>query len=86
MTEFSPFATSQQLSQRVRRETVFRLFLSDVQLQQYVDNAPTLSSLLIDFLQQFQRVDSLNHRHVGCNIFHLIRLQMTNEVPLDILG
>ena len=57
-----------------------------MQFQQHIDDTLLLGSLLVYLLEQFQRVNSLNHRHIRGDIFHLVGLQMSDEVPFDITG
>ena len=85
MLQLAPLAVGQQLPAVVERQTVLRGLLGNMQLQQHVDDPPALGGLLVNLLQQLQRVDGLHHIYIRCYILHLVRLQVTDEVPDDVL-
>ena len=81
----SPLTFFQHLYKRFFRESPFRLFLGDVELQQTVDGASHLLALLIDFFQQFRSIYSVNERNERGDVFHFVCLQMSCHVPLNVL-
>ena len=86
MLHLSPLAIGQQLTAGIEGESIFRGLLSDMQFQQHAHHPTGLGSLFLDFAQQLQRVHRLDHRDIGGDILHLVGLQMTDEMPLDIAG
>ena len=56
-----------------------------MEFEQDVDDAVVLRRLLVDLAEQLERIDRLHHRDIGRDIFHLVRLQVADEVPLDVL-
>ena len=86
MLHLAPFASLQQFVQCLGSQSVLGLFLGNMQLQQDIDNALIFSRLLLYFPKQLQRVYGLYHRHVWGYVFHLVRLQMTDEMPRYVLG
>ena len=85
MLQLAPLAISQQLATGIGRQAVLRLFLGNMQLQQHINHATALGGLLVNLAEQLQRIDSLDHSHIRHNVLHLVGLQMTDEVPLDVL-
>ena len=86
MLQLAPLTVTEQFTTRIECQSVFRLLLCNMQFQQHIDRTVILGCLLVDLPQQFQGVNRFDHRDIGCDILHLIGLQMTDEVPLDILG
>lgn len=64
------------------RKAILALFLRYVQFEQTGYHAVMLSRLFVYFGQQFVAVHSMYERDVWRNIFHLVRLQMTDKMPL----
>ena len=56
-----------------------------MEFEQDVDDAVVLGRLLVDLAKQLGRIDRLHHRDIGRDIFHLVCLQVADEVPLDVL-
>jgi len=56
-----------------------------MKFQKNLHHTIVLGSLLLNLLEKFQTVYRLNHRDIRCDILHLISLQMTDEMPLDVL-
>ena len=56
-----------------------------MEFEQDVDDAVVLRRLLVDLAKQLGRIDRLHHRDIGRDIFHLVCLQVADEVPLDVL-
>ena len=86
MLKLTPAAVSQQLPQGIGSQTVFGLLLGNVQFQQHVNGATAPRGLLVNLLQQLQRVNGFYHRNVRGNILHLVSLQVADEMPADVLG
>lgn len=61
-------------------------FLCNMELEQAGNHALVFSRQLIDFHQQRFTVNTMDHRHIGGDVFDLVGLQVADEVPLDILG
>ena len=55
-------------------------------LQKAINRATTLRRLLLNSLRQALAIKRLNKMDIGCDILHLIGLQMTNHMPLNIIG
>ena len=86
MVKLAPLAFLQHLAAGVGRKAILRLLLGDMQFQQHVDNAIVLGGLLVDLLQELEAIHRIDHADVGRNVFHLISLQMTDEMPLNVVG
>ena len=56
-----------------------------MKFQKNLHHTIVLGSLLLNLLEKFQTVYRFNHRDIRCDILHLIGLQMTDEMPLDVL-
>ena len=59
--------------------------MRDVELQQAVHNAVVLFGFLVDGFEQVGRVDAVDERDKGDDVFDFVGLQMADEMPLDIL-
>ena len=84
MRHLSPLARLQEFTASINRETRLGIFLGNMQFQQHLHHAVVLGSLLINLLQELQAIHRLNHGDIRSNILHLVSLQMTDEMPLDI--
>ena len=67
-------------------EAEFGLFAGDVDLQEDIDRAPRLGTLLIHLGQEAEGVDAVDEGDVGSDVLHLVGLQVSDEVPPDIFG
>ena len=68
----------------MRREAELSLFGGHVQLEQAGDDPVAAASLFVYFLKQSERVHGVDERDKGSDVFHLVRLKVANEVPLDV--
>ena len=75
-----------RILQFFRQEAELRLLLRHMHLQQHIHHTPHLGGSLLNILQMLQAVHSVNHAHKGDVILQLLALQVTDEMPLDILG
>ena len=57
-----------------------------VELQQTIDLAVVLGGLLVDGLQERERVDAVDERDEGDDVLYLVGLEVSDEVPLDVVG
>ena len=55
-------------------------------LQKARYTAPNLCSLLVHFLKQPEGIDTVYQVYERCNVLYLVALQMTYEVPSDVVG
>ena len=85
MRHLSPLARLQKFTASIDRKTRLGIFLGDMQFQQHLHHAVVLGSLLVNLLQELQAIHRLNHGDIRSNVLHLVGLQMTDEMPLDIL-
>ena len=85
ITKFLPFTVFQQFTAGGRGEAILALLFCNMQLQQDIDDAAVPGRLFVDLLQQLQRINGLYHRNVRSDILYLVRLEMTDEMPLDVL-
>ena len=85
MLHLPPFASLQKFAASIKRKTRFGIFLCQMKFQKNLHHTIVLGSLLLNLLEKFQTVYRLNHRDIRCDILHLIGLQMTNEMPFDVL-
>ena len=53
-------------------------------LQKTVDYPAQLAAFLVNRFQQFQAIDAVNQVNKRGDIFYLVGLQMSNEMPADI--
>ena len=67
-------------------ETAFGLLLCYMQLEQYINSAVNASCFFFNETEQFHAVNALDDCHMGHDGAHLVLLQVTDEVPTDILG
>ena len=86
MLHLAPFTRIKEFTTGIERQAVLRCLLSNMQFEKHLDHPSALLCLTVNLPHELHRVNSLNHRHIRCNVFYLIRLQMTDEMPLDILG
>ena len=84
MRETAPIFRLQESLCVVGRETKLAFFAGHVELQQTGDAAFETAPLFVDFAEQLWTVHAVNQRNERNNIFHLVLLQMTYEVPLDV--
>ena len=70
----------------VGQEAELRLLLSYMQLHEAGDVAAAAKALLGNLLEEAGRVHAVDERHVGREVFHLVGLQVADEVPLDALA
>ena len=56
-----------------------------MQFQQDLDDPSALLCLTVNLPQELHGVNSLDHRYIRSDVLHFVRLQMTDEMPLDIL-
>ena len=57
-----------------------------MQLHEAGDVAAAAEALLGNLLEEAGRVHAVDERHVGREVFHLVGLQVADEVPLDALA
>ena len=69
-----------------RHKAEFALFLGHVDLQQYIRYQIALGSLFLNRLCQPQGIYGMDQIHLINDIFYFIALQMTDHMPVDILG
>lgn len=58
----------------------------DMELEEAVDDAVVLGGFLVYGLQQREGVDAVDERDVGDNVLDFIGLEVSDEMPLDVLG
>ena len=68
------------------RESVLGLFGTQVELQQDIDGFTIVAPPLVDGFQQMERIHRLDQGDVWKDELELVRLEMADEVPLDIGG
>ena len=66
-------------------EAEFRFLFRDVELQQAVDNSVVLNCFFINGLQQIEGVDGMNQPRERYDVFDFVCLQMSDEMPVDVL-
>ena len=57
-----------------------------MEFKEHIDHPAAPGSLTVDLTQQLHGVHGLYHRDVGHDVFHLIGLEVTDEMPLDVSG
>ena len=83
MRQLLPRALVEEGESLIGREAELTFLLRHMQLEQTRDDAPTFLPLLVDFRQEVRRIGSMDERDVGRDVFHLVRLQMPDEVPFQ---
>ena len=84
MAERAPLAGIEQRTALIKREPVLRLLGGDMQFEQHIHHPVALGCLTVDLAQQSHGVHRIDHRHVGHDILHLVGLQVSDEMPLDV--
>ena len=69
----------------LRGETTFGQFLCHMKLNEHVYHLTDFLRLLRNLLQKMQRINALNQVYKRHNLTDLIRLQMANEMPANVL-
>lgn len=80
-----PFAAFDELATFFYGEAELRFLLSYMELQENGDSAVALHALLVDFANKLYGVSRMDEAHERRDVLHFVRLQMTNEVPFDVL-
>ena len=83
--KFTPLPCRKHLTASIERKPIFRSLFGYMKFKKHIYSPVMLGRLLIDFLEQLRRVNRVNHWNIWRNIFHLVGLQMPNEMPLDVL-
>ena len=86
MRHIAPFALFEQLATGIECQSVFSFLFGNMEFEQHVNHAVVFSTLFLYFLEQFERIHRFYHRHIRSDIFHLVGLQMSDEMPLYIVG
>ena len=68
----------------VQVEAKLRYLRGDVELEEAVDGAVDLEGLFVDLSQEAEAVDAVDHIDEGCNVLHLVALQVADEMPFDV--
>ena len=84
--KFLEFGALQHFLALFERKPEFGFLVGDVELQQAGDDALVLDGGLVDLLEQRETVNAVNQRHIRGDVLDLVGLQMTDEVPFDVLG
>ena len=81
-----PSTALHEAKQLVGSEAVLRLFLSNMHLKKDGDDAPLTFRLLVNLLNQTLGIDGMDEADERCDVLDLVRLQVADEVPLNVLG
>lgn len=81
----TPGATFHVRQQFVRAEAVLCLFLCDMYLHEDGNRASATSCLLVYLVQQVIAVNGMDETDERRDILYFIRLQVPNEMPLNVL-
>src|SRR6185312_5157475 len=73
-----------RLSDLIRAESEFRFLARDMHLQEHVDRPAAADRLPFDLLQQADAVHTLYEMNERQDMLHLVRLQMTDKMPMNI--
>lgn len=82
----APFAIVKHCRAFVGCESEFCLFLCNVYLQQAWYPSPHLYPVPVDLFEQVLAVDAVDKVYEWCYIFDFVALEVTDEMPLYILG
>lgn len=80
-----PFPTFQIGFACFQGKAVFAFLLGHVEFQQTGNTSAVLYALLVDLIQQFGCIHGMDEADEWSDILDLVRLQMTDKVPLDVL-
>ena len=74
------FRLFRRLRKIFRGKAAFGLLAADIHLQQNILHDPELFRLRIDGGEQRERADRFDHRDLADNVFHLVALEVPDEV------